>query len=212
MSRDIRNYTIEVTKPGSDYLVRLLDKDGTPIGPTQAIDFDKHGDQLKKTDHYKLNFRIDDSTLAQADKVKFAPANEDVLWVWTNTTECPPPGSEMPYTFWVDKNNNGKDLRVINMNLCPERLRFQINMVKRNDPAARPFIVLDPIVNNGNNGGSEPLVASSQSVMIGGVTGAIVAIGTVMLVNNGLVPLNPLLLGIGGALIGLVVGFLFGRK
>lgn len=208
MSKKDRDYTIKVTKPGNDYVVELFEG-STHIGQGQELDFDKNSNGLKKTDHYKLKFRIDDSTLADADKVIFAPEDTDVLWVWTDTSACPTSGNYMPDTFWVDKNNNGKDLRVINMDLRPEKLRFQINMVKANDPAARPFIELDPIVNNGNRGGDEPFM--SQYLMTGIVTGVVVGIGVAMLPVEAIMAPAALVYGIGGAVVGALMGLVLDR-
>lgn len=208
MSRDKRYYTIKVTKPGNDYVVELLEG-SRRIGTTDELEFDKNADGMKKTAHYQLNFRIDDSSLASADKVKFAPTNTDVLWVWTNTSACPTTGNFMPDTFWVDKNQNGKDLRIINMDLRKEKLRFQINMVKANDPAARPFIELDPIVNNGNNGGAEPFM--SQSLMTGVVTGAVVGIGVAALPLDAALAPAAVVFGVAGAVAGAIVGFVLDR-
>ena len=208
MSKDKRDYTIKVTKPGTAYVVELFEG-SKHIGQGQQLDFDKNTDGLKKTDHYKLKFRIDDSSLANTDKVIFAPDDTDVLWVWTDTSACPSAGNYMPDTFWVDKNNNGKDLQVINMDLRPEMLRFQINMVKANDPAARPFIELDPIVNNGNRGGAEPFM--SQYLIAGAVTGAVVGIGAAVLpVDANLAPAS-LVYGVGGAVLGALVGLVLDR-
>ena len=208
MNRDKRYYTIKVTKPGNDYAVELLEG-SRRIGSTDELEFDKNADGMKKTAHYQLNFRIDDSSLASADKVKFAPADTDVLWVWTDTSACPTAGNYMPDTFWIDKNKNGKDLRIINMYLRREKLRFQINMVKANDPTARPFIELDPIVNNGNNGGAEPFM--SQYLMTGLVVGGIVGLGATMLPVEAVAAPAALVYGIGGAVLGALVGVLLDR-
>lgn len=205
MARDSRDYVIRVTKVGPDYHTQLLEG-GTP--KTGELDFDKNSNGLKKTAHYKLNFTIDDSTLAQGDKVTFAPNDAEVMAVHTNLANCPPVGSHMPDTFWVDKNVNGK-LRLINMDLRPEKLRFKINMVKISDPAARPFIELDPIINNGNRGSGEGFTEFSFAPML---TGLIVGFGTVALVSNSFIPATGLAFGIGGAIVGLLVGFLVGRR
>lgn len=205
MAKDKRDYVIKVSKTGANYQTELLE-DG--VAKTD-LKFDKNSDGMKKTGFYKLEFTIDDSQLAAADKVRFAPADAEVLAVHTDITQCPPVGSHLPATLWVDKNVTGSRLRLINMDLKVEKLRFKINMVKINDPSARPFIELDPIISNGNQGGSESMASYDYASL---VTGAIVGIGTAFLVNNALEPASALIFGIGGAIVGLVVGLVLGRR
>lgn len=200
-----RRYVIKVTKPGQDYVTELLEN-GVP--KTSELTFNKHTDKLKKTDFYTLDFTIDDSSVAHDDKVMFAPSNDDVLAVHTDLAQCPPLGSHMPYTLWVDKNKSDK-LQLINMDLKPEKLRFKINLVKSSNPSSQDFIPLDPIINNGNRGGEERLASFAYAPLL---TGAIVGIGAALLANGALVPANALVFGIGGGIIGLIVGFLFDRR
>lgn len=207
MANDTRDYTIKVTKPGTDYVVELYDG-SKHIGQSDPLVFNKTADGLKKTAHYKLNFKIDDSSLSSADKVRFAPADSDVMWVSTDTSQCPPSACHMDDTFWVDKNNNGQDLRLINMDLKKEDLRFKINLVKRQNHSGG-FIELDPIITNGNSGSPEGF--SEAYLLIGAVAGGIAALGTLALTNN-IVAQNGLLFGLGGALVGAIVGLLLGRR
>lgn len=209
MKNDKRSYTIRVTKSGNTYATELREG-GKTIGSTQKLSFDKNKDGMRKTDFYTLNFEIENVDLSDEDKVIFAPANQDVLWVWTDISQCPTAGNYMEDTLWVDKNTNGKNLRVINMDLKKQDLRFQINMVKKKDPAARPFIELDPIVGNGNGGSGEPLYAAA--VIACALTGALVGFGAAELSAQGFVEQNALLYGIGGALIGALVGLFVGRR
>lgn len=206
MAKDTRDYEIRVTKDTQGYHTQLREG-GAP--KTDDLDFDKNTDGMKKTAHYKLNFTIDNSQLAEADKVRFALADADVMAVHTDLTQCPPLGSHMPDTFWVDKNNSGSRLQLINMDLRVEKLRFKINLVKISDPSARPFIELDPIIKNGNQGIAE---RSSSLAIAPLVTGAVVGIGTALLVSNALEPASILAFGIGGAIVGLVMGLLLDRR
>lgn len=205
MANNDRKYVIKVTKPGQDYETELLEN-GAP--KTGELEFYKNNNGLKKTDHYKLEFTIDDRTVADGDKVMFAPSNDHVLAVHTDLTQCPPVGSQMPYTLWVDKNQRDR-LRLINMDLKPEKLRFKINMVKVSDPTSQTFIPLDPIINNGNRGGEEPFVSFAYAPLL---TGAIVGVTAALLANSALVPTNALLFGIGGGIIGLIAGLLLDRR
>jgi len=200
MAKDTRDYVIKVTKDTHGYHTQL---------EGGALEFNKNSDGLKKTAHYKLNFTIDNSQLAGPDKVRFAPSDSEVMAVHTDLAQCPPVGSHLPDTFWVDKNNTGSKLRLINMDLRVEALRFKINLVKINDPDARPFIELDPIIRNGNQGAAEPFVSYSYAPLL---TGAIVAVGTVMLANNALAPASALVFGIGGGIVGLILGFVLDRR
>ena len=206
MANNTRNYVIKVTKVGTDYHTELLEG-GTPkVGD---LDFNKNADGLKKTDHYKLEFTIDNSQLADADKVRFAPSDADVMAVHTDLSLCPPTGSHLQNVFWVDKNKTGSKLQLINMDLKVEKLRFKINMVKISDPAATSFIELDPIIKNGNQGGAEPFSNFAVAPLL---TGAIVGIGTALFANAALVPPNALVFGIGGAIVGLIVGLVLDRR
>lgn len=205
MANDKREYVIKVTKDAQGYHTHLLEGGAPKNGD---LEFDKNTDGLKKTSHYKLNFTIDDSELATADKVRFAPSDAEVMAVHTDLTTCPPLGSHMPDTFWVDKNKSGSKLELINMDLKAQKLRFKINMVKVSDPAARPFIELDPVISNGNQGAPERL---DSFVVPALVTGAIVGLGTFAVVSNSLISATGLLFGIGGAIVGLIVGLIADR-
>lgn len=202
MSNHIRNYEIRVTKNGPDYRTELLENN-TPI---TNLRFNKNQNGMKKTSHYQLNFTIDDKSLSNDDKIIFAPSDNDVLAVSTDLSKCPANGSQMLDTFWVDKNQPSR-LRVINMDLKVQEFRFKINMVKRSDPASRPFIELDPIVTNGNQGSAEPLVAYSLTPIL---TGGIVGLGTAALLGASLVSTG-LVYAIGGAVVGLIVGAVLDR-
>lgn len=206
MTKDKREYVIRVTKVGADYHTELLENG---VAKNDDLDFDKNADGLKKTDHYKLEFTIDNSQLADADKVRFAPSDADVMAVHTDLNTCPPTGSQLQNVFWVDKNKTGNKLQLINMDLKVEKLRFKINMVKISDPTATSFIELDPIIKNGNQGGSEPFSNFAVAPLL---TGAIVGIGAAVFANAALVPQNALVFGIGGAIVGLIVGLVLDRR
>jgi len=205
MAKSDRYYVIKVTKSGENYDTQLWENGTQKNG---ELDFDKNGDGLKKTDHYKLNFTIDNGSLGSADRLTFAPVDDDVMAVHTDLANCPPDGSQMQGTFWVDKNHNGR-LRLINMDLTQQKFRFKINMVRENNQAARPFIPLDPIVNNGNRGGAEPFYSWRIAPI---VAGAIAGIGAAIAVNAALIPTNAIIFGIGGAIVGAIVGLVLDRR
>lgn len=205
MAKNDRDYVIKVTLSGGNYQAQLWEK-GAP--KTDDLDFDKNSDGLKKTDHYKLNFTIDNGSLGAADRLTFAPLDSDVMAVHTDLLSCPPDGSQMQDTFWVDKNQNGR-LRLINMDLLQQKFRFKINMVRENNPAARPFIPLDPIVNNGNRGGAEPIYSWRVAPT---VAGAMAGIAATIAVNSALLPSNPIILGILGAIVGAITGVFLDRR
>lgn len=205
MKNDKRNYTIKVTKSGSNYSAELFEG-GKHIGATQQLDFNKNNDGMKKTEHYQLNFKIDGSALPQGERVTFVSDDDDVMWVWTDTSACPPNRQHMKDVFWVDKNKL-TDLRLINMDLKQEMLRFQINMVTNGTPPVP--VPLDPIVNNGNNGAPEPFIGGWLAAA---VTGGIVGIATALLVGGeNLAPADWMAYGLGGAIVGLVVGLIASR-
>lgn len=205
MAKNDRNYVIKVTKNDGNYVTNLWENGAPKNG---EMDFNKNNDGLKKTDHYKLNFTIDNGSLPTADRLTFAPADGDVMAVHTDLLNCPPDGSQMQDTIWVDKNNNGK-LRLINIDLKEQQLRFKINLVKANDISARPFIPLDPIVNNGNRGGAEPLIQFRIAPIF---AGAVAGIGAAIVTNIGLMPTNAIVYGVGGAVVGLIVGLLLDQQ
>lgn len=205
MANDKREYVIRVTKDAQGYHTQLLEG-GAP--KTGSLDFNKHTDKLKKTAHYRLEFTIENYQISDPDKLRFAPSDAEVLAVHTDLTQCPPVGSHMPDTLWVDKNINGSKLRLINMDLKVQDLRFKINLVKVTDPNARPFIELDPVIRNGNQGAPESLKSLAVAPLL---TGAIVGIGAALIANNAQEPTTVLVFGLAGAIVGLIVGLVFDR-
>lgn len=206
MKNDKRYYTVKVTKSGSSYSAELYEG-STHIGATQKLGFNKNVDDMKKTDHYELNFKIDDSALPQGESARFISSNDDVLSVWKDTASCPPQGNYMSDTLWVDKNKNGKELRLINMDLKTEEIRFQLFMQTNGTPPVT--IELDPIINNGNNGAPEGLIDAFLACII---TGGIVGLATSFLVGGEtFVASTGLLYGIGGAVVGAIIGFIADR-
>ncbi|MEO8141692.1 MAG: hypothetical protein ABI617_03440 [Sphingomicrobium sp.] len=205
MAKNDRDYVIKVTKTGENYATELWENNAKKDGD---LDFNKNNDGLKKTEHYKLNFTIDNGNLGSADRLIFAPVDDDVMAVHTDLAHCPPDGSQMQDTFWVDKNRDGK-LRLINMDLKQQKFRFKINMVRDSNSTVRPFIPLDPIVNNGNRGTAEPLYSWRIAPI---VAGAIVGICAAIAVNIALVPSNAIIFGIGGAIVGAITGLVLDRR
>ncbi len=191
----------------------VLKYNGHIITSTQTIVFNKNDDNMKKVDHYRLRFSLSDF---KNTKLRFVPSMADAMWAHTDVSKCPDSPCAMPNVFWVDDmDKNGEWIDVINMNMAVENFRFTLNFVEKSvsNPTATDYVPLDPTGGNQNTGGTgsgSPLI--STSLATGVVTGVVAAIGAVTLASKAFVAQSALLYGIGGALVGLVVGFLLERS
>lgn len=207
MSHKERKFRILVQeKQGGGYTL-TLDEGGHTIPEDVPIVFDKPRDGMKKTDYYQLKFTIENGPNCD---LEFLNDLDDVMWVHNDPAICPNTRCHMKNTFWTN-NVNPKNLKLINMDLKQETLRFTINLVERGTTA--PYIPLDPIVTNGNQGDPDaPLVEySASSMVVGAATGALVAVGSIVSVT-GMIEREALVYGIAGGMVGLLVGLMLGRR
>lgn len=189
----------------------VLKSAGKTIGPTEAIVFNKNDNGMKKVDHYRVRFTIVDF---KNTHLRFVPTMADALWAHTDINKCPDSPCSMPGVFWIDDmDKKGEWIDVINMDMIPEDFRFTLNFVDKtnSNPTQADYVPLDPTGSNQNAGGSGSFYTSSF-LSTGVVTGLIVGFGTVALANNDFVAQTALLYGLGGALVGLIVGFLLDRR
>ena len=207
MKHKDRNYDIKMVKTGDDppKHIPVLSKDGNVIGPDHVIVFNKYKDNMKKTDYHLIKFEIDEF---DDSPLRFVPSEKDVMWVQEGTT-CPEEYCELPGVIWVHKvHPQGKWIEVINMNMTKLRFQFTLNFVDKTitNPTKDDYVALDP--GGGNENGGDPPFTDYASVAL---TGAIVGIGTAALTINAFDASNSLIYGVGGALVGLIVKFLFDR-
>lgn len=186
----------------------VLKQDGKTIGPADAIVFNKDKDNMKKVDHYRIRFMISDF---KNSSLRFVPSMADALWAHTDINKCPDSPCAISGTLWVDgMDKKGEWIDVINMDMKPEDFRFTLNFVDKGNanPAPADYVPLDPTGSNQNAGGSGSFYASS-SLWTEAATGLIVGVAAVTLANNDFVPQNPLVYGIGGTFVGLLIGILW---
>lgn len=191
--------------------VRLADEDGKVLDTDYCLVFNKDTDGIRKVDPYRIRFCIEDF---KNSPLRFVPNKDDMFWAQEGTA-CPQSRCEIPGMMWVDDfDKKGEWIDVINMDLTELKFHFTLNFVRKDvaNPTEADYIPLDPPGGNENGGGTGSGFTLSAYMTTGVVTGAVVGIGTAALVSYGFVAQNAWLYGIGGALVGIIVGLLFGRK
>lgn len=206
MGHKKRTYDIKMLMTGNPPKPQpVLSDDGHVIKPDDVIIFNKYTDDMKKPDHYRIRFDIDDF---DGSPLRFVPSEKDVMWVQEGTN-CPEEHCELPGVIWVNKiDPKGEWIEVINMDMTPLRFQFTLNFVDKTitNPIKDDYVPLDP--GGGNENGGNPPFTSLASAM---VTGAVVGLGSTALASNAFDASTALIYGIGGAVVGLIVGFLFNR-
>lgn len=170
MAAHDRNFIIKTSRSGSVYQVDLFERvqgNEVQIPPATPIKFDKHGNNHKKTDYYRLKFTIQNGPSCD---LRFLGDPANVMWVHQDATQCPTAFCEVPDALWTD-NVKPNSLSLINADLREEELRFTINLVDRSvqNPTPSDYVPLDPIVSNGNKGSpdDETFAFSTSSLLIG---------------------------------------------
>ncbi len=203
-----RTYDIKIEMTGGKP-VPVLKYDGKVMGPTDKLMFNKTDDKMKKVDHYRLRFDIEDFSNSQ---LRFVPSATDVMWV-QNGTSCPTSACSLPSVFWVDDmDKDGEWIDIINMDMTVEDFWFTLNLCNKNitNPTPADYVALDPGGGNQNAGGSG---SDFQSyAVVAAITGAAAAMLAAASLSQDLVAQNVLLYGLGGAVIGWIIGTLFGRR
>ncbi len=145
-----RTYKIKAVMTGDPPAreLRLLYKNQV-LNPKVPILFDKDKDGMKKVDHYRIRFDIDEFGNSQ---LRFTPNIDDVLWVQPGKS-CPESQCHMPGVFYVDAmDDDGEWIDVINMDMVKEELWFTLNLVDKSDPTCTNYVPLDPGAGNQNGG------------------------------------------------------------
>lgn len=208
MGHKSRTYDIKMVMTGNPPKPKpVLSDDGHVIGPDDVIIFNKFVDDMKKPDHYRVRFDIDDF---DNSALRFVPTKEDVMWVQEGTA-CPEEPCGLPGVIWVNKiDPKGEWIEVINMDMTELRFQFTLNFVDKTitNPTKNDYVALDPGGGN-QNGGVPPFTVETLGACA--VTGGIVGLGASMLASNALEPSGALIFGLGGALVGLIVGFVASR-
>lgn len=190
--------------------VSLVDNNGKVVNSTNPLVFDKNKDDIRKVDPYRIRFDIKDFG---SSPLRFVPNKADVFWAQEGAA-CPRTRCGIPGVVWVDDvDKKGEWIDVINMDLTELKFQFTLNFCDKSisNPTEADYIPLDPPGDNQDGGGTGSGFTFSSFLTVGAVTGVTVGIGTAALVSNGFIPQDSLLYGIGGALVGLIVGFLFDR-
>ncbi len=116
---------------------------------------------------------------------------------------CPQQKSNWPQFWPMEVVSGGKTLKVRNENRGKARFHYTLRLTK---DGGQHWLNLDPGGTNKNGPTDDRF-----SYLLGpAVTGVITAIATIVLINNSLIPPNPVLFAIGGAVIGLLVGAVIG--
>ena len=139
------------------------------------------------------------------------PANEDeALWVTHGSkTNCPmtspPPWGQFTPLAVLDGNGPGTERRILkvwNKNRVPAEFSYSLRITDGTD-----WKLIDPGGQNENRG----LPLYQYSLSTGAITGAVVGIGASVLLMNAFVAPTALVIGLGGAAVGLIVGFVLAR-
>ena len=157
----------------------LADEDGNILPPDQPLIFNKSSYNMRKVDHFRIKFEIDDFPNA---RLRFTSNTNDVMWAQkgTDNTSCPTTACYMPGVFWVDDepppHPGGKWIEVINMDMVSEDFWFTLNLVDKNNPTSTSYVPVDPGGVNQNAGGSGSGFTSSALISVAlGVCAGVVA-------------------------------------
>lgn len=132
----------------------LGNKDGHILDPNDLLIFNKTTDKLRKVDHYRIKFEIEDFGKSP---LRFAPNKADAMWAQkgSGANACPTSACHMPGVFWIDDiHPQGKWIDVINMDMTEEEFWFTLNLVNKNNPTSTTFVPVDPGGGNENGGGA----------------------------------------------------------
>lgn len=170
-----------------------------PMGPKNVLYFRN----CKKDQGFHVFYE-----LVGANGFRFPDLNQALYVSHGSKTACP-----TTHQNWgqfdalevLDGNGPGTQRRILkvwNKNNTPAEFAYTLRITDGTN-----WLDLDPGGENQNRG----LPFYSYLLTAGGVTGAIVGTGVTVLANNAFVPLDALTYGIGGAVIGLIVGFVLDR-
>lgn len=124
---------------------------------------------------------------------------DEALWV-TQSGGCPTAPRKWPVFEAESVANGGLTLVVKNKNEDVENFFYTLRVAK-----GANWLELDPGGTNQNGG------MPFTSLMVGVIAGAVCALGAAALASNVLEPAGALIYGVGGAVVGLIVGFVLDR-
>ena len=209
MGVEKRTYEIKIEDVGGKP-TPVLKYDGKVMGPTEKLIFNKKVDGMKKVDHYRLKFEIEDFS---SSKLRFIPDSKNVMWA-QNGTSCPTSHCELPGVFWLDDmDKDGEWIEIINMDLVKEDFWFTLNLCDKNitNPTQADYVALDPGGGNQNEGSAGSNLQSYT--LAGAVAGGVAAMAAAALLSQStLIAQNVVLYGIVGAILGGIIGLLFNRR
>lgn len=194
------NVVLNSEKKG-DFRIEPIPVDSLPRGADNDLEFENKGHS-----GFWIHFHLQDpNNLGYKFPTDHRLINEAV-WSKMGEGECP---DEAEWAVFTPRrvNDRGMTLIVRNPNEKPAIGKFGYTLrVTKN--GGLDYLDLDPGGNN-KNGSTVPFFGLAMACVL---TGAFVGLGATVLTQNSLVPPNPLLLGLGGALIGLIVAATLGRR
>lgn len=200
-----RKYKIIAKRNGANnYSFELENLTGGPANLT----FNKTTDGLRKRDYYLLEFHLKNEPGCD---LKFVDDRAKVLSAChadDAVNNCAPEGANyMPVLFVHPTMPLQKKLiYVVNTDPYSEKFFFGFSFVSEKYPNETPY--LDPPGDNQNGGLAQ---FDWNMALAGMVSGAVAAVATLSLAGNSLEPVNTLMYGAGGAIIGLIVGLVVER-
>jgi hypothetical protein len=187
MAKKDKKFKIEALMSGNPpvHQLTLRNENGHVIGPTDPIPFNKSNDGMKKVDHYRIRFELQNPNQTN---LRFVDKVSDAMWCHT-LAACPNSPCEMPGVFWVDAiDNDRKWVDVINMDLTVQEFRFTLNLVDRNivNPTQADYVPLDPIGDNQDRGsaGSTKDLSVAAAIIVGIVAGLAAFAGANLLLTG----------------------------
>lgn len=196
-----KNVSVKVIlhPPGSNPPFHFESTD-LPIGKDNLIYFSNCG----KSKGFLIRYTIDDS----ANQGYRFPTNangndhlDQALWA-TASGSCPTQPTHWDSVFRARSvENGGQTLVVWNKNAVVQNFAYTLRVV-----SGANWLNLDP--GGSNQNGGIPLFKSLAASI---VTGAFVGVATIATASSAFDPSSALVYGIGGAIAGLIIGFLFDR-
>lgn len=139
---------------------------------TQRLVFNKKHDNMKKTEHYDVQFKLHNKMGAD---LCFSAKTDIVMWVKKVANEsdpCPDSPCFLPGEFFVNKfDKQDNSIYVTNTDMVVETLAFAFNFFKQGEvegPQTK-YICFDPIGSNQNSGLSKSPSALAIALGIGAV-------------------------------------------
>lgn len=200
-----RKYKIHATRNGpSNYSFRLTDMNNQQAD----LVFNKDTNNMRKRDYYELEFHLHNEPgsdlvfVDDRDKVFSACGEAEAV------NGCAPEGSTFLPTVYLHPTRKIQDrvITVVNTDSHVEKFFFGFSFVSRSHGDSAYY---DPGGENEDRGIG---TFDWNYAIAGAISGAVAAIGTATLMASQFVPYGPLLYGTGGAILGLIVGYLLGRR